>query len=146
VPDGTRDGDRPCGAEQDGPGSHVLYQDVTLAPGARHELRFVVYYANQAGSFASPETLDFRGEAANQQYRVDVLRPSADAFSVDPDDVLAAVFRTFPGDAPRLEPTSKVFDLSAFAGTTVRLRFAEVDNRSMFQAGVDAVTITSTGL
>jgi hypothetical protein len=34
-------------------------------------------------------------------------------------------------------------DLSQFAGSTVRLRFAEVDNVSYFVAGVDDVKVTS---
>lgn len=79
----------------------------------------------------------------NQQYRVDLLKPTAAPFSVEPGDILATVFRTKPGDPPALTPTLQVFDLSSFAGSTVRLRFAEVDNLSMFQAGVDAVVITS---
>jgi hypothetical protein len=35
------------------------------------------------------------------------------------------------------------FDLSEWAGQTVRLRFAEVDNQSFFHAAVDAVRIVS---
>jgi hypothetical protein len=33
------------------------------------------------------------------------------------------------------------FDLSVFAGQTIRLRFAEVDNQLFFQASVDDVRI-----
>jgi hypothetical protein len=36
------------------------------------------------------------------------------------------------------------FDLTPFAGQTVRLRSAEVDDQSFFEASVDAVTITRT--
>jgi hypothetical protein len=36
------------------------------------------------------------------------------------------------------------FDLSSFAGTTVRIRFAEVDNEGFFNASVDNVAVTST--
>jgi hypothetical protein len=131
-----------CRGAPDGPGSHVLYRDVVLAPGVSHTLSFFVYYRNDARTFADPDTLDY-SVRSNQQFRVDVLSPSAAPFSLEPDDILATVFRTRPGDPPTLSATLQAFDLSPFAGTTVRLRFAEVDNLSMFQAGVDAVVVTS---
>ena len=134
-----------CIDAEDGPGSHVLYQDISLPAGMAHQLSFFVYYRNQAGRFASPATLDYHGEP-NQQYRVDILKPSAEPFSVEPEDILATVFHTQPGDPPTLSPTAMAFDLSPFAGTTVRLRFAEVDNMFMLQAAVDAVRITSRSL
>lgn len=134
-----------CIDAEDGPGSHVLYQDISLPAGVAHQLSFFVYYRNQAGRFASPATLDYSGEP-NQQYRVDLLRPSADPFSVEPDDLLATIFRTQPGDPPTMSPTAMAFDLSQFTGTTVRLRFAEVDNLFMLQAAVDAVQISSRSL
>jgi hypothetical protein len=80
----------------------------------------------------------------NQQYRVDILRPSAPVDSVAPGDVLATVFQTEVGDPASLAPTPVSFDLSGFAGTTVRIRFAEVDNQLFFNASVDDVTVTST--
>jgi hypothetical protein len=132
-------------SDQTNPGSHVLYQDVALEAGFAHTLSFELYYENRAGVFASPATLDFNG-GANQQYRVDVLRPTAPVTSVAPGDILATVFQTNPGDPASLAPTSISFDLSAFAGTTVRIRFAEVDNGGIFQASVDDVAISSTRL
>ncbi len=94
---GWGDRTRPCGKLPDGPGAHALSQDVALAAGMDHELRFTLAYSNQAGAFSAPDTLDDQA-FPNQQYRVDVLRPSAQAFSVAPGDVLAEVFRTRPGD------------------------------------------------
>ena len=132
----------PCIEAADGPGAHVLFRDLELAPGMAHRLEFSAHYQNQAGMFASPSTLDFRARP-NQQYRVDVLHASADPFSLEPADVLATPFQTQPGDPPFLAATTISVDLTPFAGTTVRLRFAEVDNLSMFQAGVDAVRVTS---
>jgi hypothetical protein len=129
--------------DQGGPGSHVLYQDVALEAGFNHTLSFDVYYNNQAGVFATPPSLDFSVNP-NQQYRVDVLRPTAPVTSVAPGDVLATVFQTNVGDPFTLAPTSVSFDLSGFAGTTVRLRFAEVDNQLFFAASVDRVAIQST--
>ena len=125
------------------PGSHILYQDVALEAGFHHMLSFVVYYNNQAGDFATPPTLDFT-VVPNQQYRVDVLNPSAPVTSVVPGEVLATLFQTKVGDPPVLAPTIVTADLSNFAGTTVRLRFAEVDNVFFFAASVDNVVLTST--
>lgn len=141
-PAGTGGQPARCVGAEDGPGSHVLYQDIALPTGMSHRLSFFVSYRNQAHTFASPATLDFQGPQ-NQQFRVDVLNPTADVFSVAPDDVLATVFQTKPGDQPTLATTAKTFDLSPFAGKTIRLRFAEVDNLFMFQAAVDGVKITS---
>jgi hypothetical protein len=129
--------------DQIGPGSHILYQDVALEAGFHHTLSFVVYYDNQAGEFATPSSLDFT-VFPNQQYRVDVLNPSAPVTSVVPGEVLATVFQTKVGDPPILAPTPVTVDLSNFAGTIVRVRFAEVDNLFFFAASVDNVALTST--
>jgi hypothetical protein len=131
--------------DQFGGGSHVLYQDVALEPNFNHTLSFDVYYNNQAFPtvFATPPSLDFN-VIPNQQYRVDVLRPTAPVTSVAPGDVLATVFQTNFGDPVTLGPTPVSFDLSGFAGTTVRIRFAEVDNQFFFAASVDRVAVQST--
>jgi hypothetical protein len=129
-------------SDQFGPGSHVLYQDIPLGANFAHTLSFVVYYKNLAGTFVTPDTLNFH-VFPNQQYRVDVLRPTAAPNSVAPQDVLLQAFRTDVGDSPRLGPTTITVDLTPYAGTTVRLRFAEVDNLGNFQAGVDSVRVES---
>jgi hypothetical protein len=141
----TPEGTHAAVTDQTGPGSHVLYQDVALESGFAHTLSFDVYYENRAGLFASPASLDFN-VFPNQQYRIDVLRPSAPATSVAAGDVLASLFQTDPGDPFSLAPTSISADLSSFAGTTVRIRFAEVDNQGFFQASVDRVAISSRRL
>lgn len=129
--------------DQNGRGSHILYQDIALEENAEHTLSFTLYYRNSARSFSTPDTLDYNVRP-NQQYRVDILKPSADPFSVDPADVLDSVYRTEVGDPNTLEPTPMTFDLSPYAGQTVRLRFAEVDNQSNFRASVDDIQVTTT--
>ena len=42
-----------------------------------------------------------------------------------------------------MAPTPVSVDLTPFAGQTVRLRLAEVDNRFFFNAGADAISISS---
>jgi hypothetical protein len=128
--------------DQEGPGSHVLYRNIKLEPGMRHELSFYLYYRNRAGEFFPRNTLDFRVEP-NQQYLVDLLRPKADPFTFDPDDIRTRLYRTTKGDPNRLAPTLMTFGLTRFAGKTIRLRFAEVDNQFFFQASVDRVRVTS---
>lgn len=125
--------------DQLGPGSHILLQDLTLGAGAQ-TLSFVLYYNNLAGTFVNPPHLDHTLEA-NQQYRVDIMNPAAPVDSVAPGDVLANVFQTTPASSLIMVPTLMTFDLTPFAGQTIRLRFAEVDNLFFFPASVDDVRI-----
>ena len=128
--------------DQTGPGRHVLYQEITLEADHDHTLSFTLYYVNRAGAFFTPATLDPFASGPNQQYRVDVMRPGTPVDAVDAS-VLRTLFLTKPGDALTLAPTPMTFDLSEWAGQTVRLRFAEVDNQLFFQAAVDDVRIVS---
>jgi hypothetical protein len=131
--------------DQGGPGSHVLYRNIKLASGMKHELSFYLYYDNQAGEFFPRHTLDYRfaNLFPNQQYRVDLLKPKANPFTVNPAAIQARLFRARVGDPETLEPTLLTFDLTRFGGKTVRLRFAEVDNQDNFLASVDAVRLKS---
>jgi hypothetical protein len=76
----------------------------------------------------------------NQQFRADIMMPGSDAFDVGAQ-VLANVYQTDPGDPLVSGYSTVTFDLSAYAGQTIRIRFAEVDNQNFFQAGVDNVAI-----
>lgn len=130
---------------QGGPGTHILYQDVALEPYWTHQLSLLVYYRSEAPPVTpSPETLEATGPFENQQYRIDVMKPTAPITSVNPSDILATVFATSTGSPKELGPTPYTVDLSAFAGQAVRLRFAEADNEGFFAAGVDSVAIAST--
>lgn len=135
-------------AAQEGKGSHILFQDVALEAGSTHQLSLIAYYDSRSDPPETPQpnTLRIEGELdpSNQQYRIDVIRPSASIFSLAPSDVLATVFATKTGDPEELLPTTYTADLSPFAGQTVRLRFAEVNNGGPFYAGVDDVSIEST--
>lgn len=129
---------------QDGPGAHILYQDVALEPYYSHQLSLIAYYRSEAPlTTPSPETLETDGPD-NQQYRIDVISPAAAPNTVNPADILATVFATKTGDPQELAPTPFTADLTPFAGQTVRLRFAEADNESYFAASTDNVSILST--
>jgi len=130
---------------QGGEGTHILYQDVALEPYYGHQLSLFAYYHSAAPLVTpSPNTLSSEVPAPNQQYRIDVMKPTAALTSLEPSDILATVFATKTGDPEELAPTKLTVDLTPFAGQTVRLRFAEVDNQFYFAAAADAVAIAST--
>lgn len=124
-------------------GTRILYQDIALEPGMTHSLSLTAYY-NSAGPITvpTPDTLSSE-EGGNQQYRIDVMKPSAPIDSVDPADILSTVFQTHNGDLDFSPPLDRTVDLTPFAGQVVRLRIAEVDSGDYFNAGVDAISIQS---
>lgn len=127
-------------ADQIGPGSHVLYQDIAVADGELG-IALTLWYDNRNGAFFTPRTLSPVFQA-NQQLRVDIVRPGAPIRSMAPGDILATLFRTRVGDPASIAPRVLRQDLSRFEEQTVRLRIAEVDNQFFFQVGVDAVRVT----
>lgn len=126
--------------DQSGPGSHVLYQDIAV-PANGGTLVFDLFINNQAAAFSvpAPATLDYTVNP-NQQFRADLIATTAGDFDVGAG-VLANIYQTLPGDPLASGYSTISFDLSAFAGQTVRLRFAEADNQNFFQAGIDNVGI-----
>ena len=127
--------------DMNGPGRRILYRDVTLD--GRYTLHATVFYVND-GPFTSPDTLEYEG-TQNQQYRIDIVAPSAPVDSLAATHVLANVFRTKLGDADRRDPFPVTLDLSKFAGQTVRLRLAGVDNGGPLRAGVDNIRLEPAG-
>jgi hypothetical protein len=128
--------------DQFGPGTHVLYRDIHLKRNMKHELSFYLYYRNFADRFFTPNTLNFTRDP-NQQYRVDLLKPSANPFSVKSNAILRTLFRTKVGDPNKLAPQRRTYNLSQYAGETVRLRFAVVETEFYFLASTDKVRVTS---
>ena len=126
-----------------GPGSYILYQDVALPAGQFHTLSLQAFYQNQfSGGFVTPDTLD-HSAVTNQQFRIDVIRPSADLQSVAAADVLVTAFRTRPGDPLQSGAFTVNADLTPFAGQTVRLRIAVANNMHFLFGGVDDVQLIS---
>jgi hypothetical protein len=137
-------------SDAEGPGSHVLYQDFVVPAGAGpFSILFSLYIRNAegAGDFFVPSltTLDFSTPSLNQQARVDIITTTADPFSIAPADVLQNLYATDPGDPLTSGYTTQVADVTALflahAGETLRLRFAEVDNVSPMNLGVDNVAL-----
>jgi len=134
-----------------GPGSHVLYQSfVVSAPVPLTVLNFDLFVGNRAAAFYTPNTLDFSTPTLNQQARVDILAGAANPFSVLTSDVLLNVFRTDTGSALVSGYNHYSFDITALLNshlnTPLLLRFAEADNVSTFQLGVDNVSIEAANV
>jgi hypothetical protein len=135
-------------ADQANPDSLLLFQDLRLEPGSQYKLSLLAYYDSYAAlAVPSPETLSVDegtlGPQANQQLRIDVIRPEAPVDSVSPGDVLLELFRTRAGGARKMAPTRLVGDLAPFAGQTVRLRIAVAATEEVLSAGVDAVELSA---
>jgi D-alanyl-D-alanine carboxypeptidase len=128
--------------DMNGPGTHILYRDLRLE--GRFTLQVSVFYAGTA-PFSSPPTLAHDVPEANEQFRIDLLGPSAPIDSVAKDDVLVNVFHTSPSDPVRRQPTEISVDVSAWAGRTVRLRLASTDNQGPLRAGVDNIRVEPVG-
>lgn len=135
-------------ADEIDPDTMILSQDIALGAGLAHRLSLLLYYDSRVPfAVPSPDTLSVDGEAlggqANQQLRVDVMRPDAPLESVDPADVLLNVFQSNPGDPKKLAPARLSADLSAFAGQTVRLRVAVAAHEELLTVGIDDVSVAS---
>lgn len=140
--------------DQANPDSLILYQDVALEAGLGHQLSLLAYYDSYRPiAVPNPDTLSVDDEALrlpngkfqqNQQFRIDVIRPEAPLESLDPADVLRPVFATKRGGPQHMAPTRLNVDLSAFAGQTVRIRIANAVTEEVFNAGVDAVSVTTS--
>jgi hypothetical protein len=126
--------------DQPGPGSHLLYQNLAIPAGVPSAtLAFDIFVANRNGTFYSPASLS-ESVTPNQQARVDIMTTSSSTSDVGAG-VLRNLFQTQPGSTAVTGWTHYTFDVSAFAGSTIRLRFAEVDNQFYFQFGVDNVSL-----
>jgi D-alanyl-D-alanine carboxypeptidase len=132
-------------ADAPGPGMQLLYRDITLQGSMMLEL--TLFYANgndgltnYSGPFVTPRTLAINA-GPNQQVRVDILAPTAAADSMADADIRATVFETRSTDPARRAPTPVRFDLSPWAGQTVRLRIASGGNQTVLRTGIDNVRL-----
>jgi len=141
-------------ADQANPDTLILYQDVALEAGSKHQLSLFAYYDSYRPiAVPNPDTLSIEDEALrlpngkfqpNQQFRIDVVRPEAPLESLASTDILRTVFATKLGDPLSMTPKKLTTDLSAFAGQTVRIRIAVTAREEVLNAGVDAVSISSS--
>jgi len=126
-------------ADQNEPGFNILYQDFDL--GTDDEtLTMTLWYSNYAEEFRTPRSFEFE-DIRNQQLRIDLMKAGTSVRSLNPENILATLYRTRKGDEPFLEPTELSFDISRFQGRKVRLRIAQVATDFFFNVGVDAVSV-----
>jgi hypothetical protein len=131
--------------DQSGPGTYVLTQGFSVAPGTTAvTLKFDLFANNYAGStIVDPIGLDHTGPA-NQHVRVDLLTGAASA--VDTGGGVIANFYLGADAGSNPNPwTSYTIDLTGLApvGGSYQIRFAEVDNQGFFNMGVDNVSIAA---
>jgi hypothetical protein len=127
--------------------STLLYQDVALEPGYSHQLSLELNYHSYVPiAIPTPDTLEVTstppgpGEV-NQQVRVDVMKAGSPVASLNQADILATLYATKEGDPEAIGWTNLTADLTPFAGQTVRIRIAAVDNSNFLNVGVDSVAI-----
>jgi CubicO group peptidase (beta-lactamase class C family) len=131
--------------DTNGPGTRILYRDLKLD--GPYLLEMTLFYTNgvdglsgYSSSFVTPRTLSVNG-GPNQQFRVDLLVPSAAVDSMVDSDIRATVFETQPGAPTRRSPAPVTFDLSRWEGQTLRLRIATADNQGPMRVGVDNIRL-----
>ena len=132
--------------DQSAPGSHALLQTFTIPSlTSAVVLTFDMFRGNRAGVYFDPNSLDFN-TVPNQQARVDILTAGAGAFDLGAA-VVDNVFLTKPGDtavdSAYLHYTFNI-TRAVTPGQSYQLRFAETDNQSFFELGVDKVSIVAT--
>ena len=124
-------------SDETGPSYKILYQDVTVPTVGPKVLSFILYYRSETGFSGNSTVIN----AQQQRYRVDLVRTTAAITSLAPSDVLRVLFDTQAGAPQTMAPTLMTFDLSAFAGQTVRLRFASMTCCFFMRASVDDVRL-----
>jgi hypothetical protein len=138
-------------SDSDFPGAHALIQDFTVPAGQSVFLSYQLFVNDQSGlgPIVDPSGLDPTTGGTfndNQHARVDILRGGAGDFSTAPGDVVANLYLSVDPDATVPNPfTSYFFDLTPQlgGGGNFRLRFAEVDNISPLNVGVDNVSLNA---
>lgn len=128
-----------------GPGMQLMYRDIKLDSPMMLEL--TVFYTNgtdglsgYSSPFVTPRSLAINA-GPNQQFRVDVLTTTAAPDSMADADVRATVFEVRAADPARRAPAPVRYDLSPWAGQTVRLRIAAAGNQAPLRAGVDNIRL-----
>jgi hypothetical protein len=124
--------------DQGGPGSHMLYQDFVVPTDIAVAIIQFDYFVGNQATFITGSTLSYTG-AANQQARVDIIDPLANVFTTS---VLLNLFQATANTQGYLTFNQDITAfLQGYAGQTLRLRFAEVDNQLFFNFGIDNVLI-----
>ena len=138
---GVTDGIYAAYFDMSGPNTTALWQDVVVPTNGVVSL--AITYENNAGAWFWTGALDYTG-GSNQHLRVDVMDPAATAFSVAAGDIYLTVMETGAASPLTVDKVTYSADISAWAGQTVRIRIAKVDNLGCFPVAVDNVQVYGT--
>lgn len=142
-------------AYQSGPGLNILHRRLRLKDGEVNKLSFFLAWDNNGGQFVTPDNFDFEGggagrgamgppENANQQFRIDILKPNAPVDTLKDSQILATLFKVRPSTQDRRRYKRERFNLTSLGlDGTVRFRVAEVDNLGELPVGIDSVKLKS---
>lgn len=125
------------------PTSAILYQDITIPAGNTASFSAIVYLKNY--NAVAPFYIlgaDLHNNTPNQQMRVDIMDPATDIFDNGP--VLMNLFQTNVGDTVEFGYTTLTANLTPYAGSTIRIRIAQVNTNWFFNGCVDAVSVVAT--
>lgn len=124
-----------------------MYQDVQLEAGQPHELSVSFQAMITGGGYSwtssSPPQLQHSNGTTitSEEARIDVMKPGSDPWSIDPADILGTVFETENGTGTVYNWQTVTYDLSQWAGQTVRIRFAWTMGLQYLDFDVDNVRI-----
>ena len=93
------------------------------------------FFIHSAATYSAPNTLSIQ-TGSNQQFRVDIIDPASNAFTLN---VLQSVLIVGPGNPRTFGYETHTATITGLGGRTVRLRFVEVDTNGCFNAGIDNV-------
>jgi hypothetical protein len=131
--------------DQTGPGAHALTQSFTLGASSSVVLTWDMFINNYAG-VTTGTGLDSNVNPT-QVGRVDILTAGAGAFDVGSGVLQTCFLGGAPGGTPNAFATMNC-DITGSVGSggTYQLRFAEADNQSFFNMGVDNVAINASSV
>jgi hypothetical protein len=131
-------------SDGNGPGAHALLQPFVVPGASTVLLSFSLFVNSDGGNFVNPIGLDFT-DGANQHARVDILSAGAAALTTGTGVLRNFYLGTDSGPNPHAY-ASLNFDITSLVGGggSFQLRFAEVDNQSFLNMGVDNVSIVAT--
>jgi uncharacterized repeat protein (TIGR01451 family) len=116
-------------SEQTGPGTHVLYQDVTIPSGASSAtLTWVDRIHNHGSQFTT----------TSQYFHAEIRGTN--------NTVLQVAFTTKPGDPLITNWVARSFDLSSYIGQKIRVAFVESDSLGFFNVGLDNISVQVNAL
>ncbi len=130
--------------DQSGPGSYSLTQSFTLATASTVTISFDLFANNQSGVDIN-NGRDYTA-GGDQNAEVDLLLGGANAFTNASADIVSTLYGPGSNTVGNPSPWSSFSSTLALAAGTYQLRFAETDNQSFFQEGVDNVSVTTAAV